>query len=167
MALTTTHNTYGASPSLEIQRGITSKVNRRRGFVYPLVGKLANVTGMAQGLQNATSQGAYLTGTQGLALIKNNLRQLLLCEKGERIMLPDYGLSLKKYIFEPLDETTYFLMRTDILRTITKYFKSVNVIKLGIFADENQRDRNEILVSLTLQLLDESLEIFNVEVTIG
>ena len=82
-------------------------------------------------------------------------------------MLPDYGLSLKKYIFDPLDETTYFLMRTDILRTITKYFKSVNVIKLGIFADENQRDRNEILVSLTLQLLDESLEIFNVEVTIG
>ena len=82
-------------------------------------------------------------------------------------MLPDYGLSLKKYIFEPLDETTYFLMRTDILRTIDKYFKSVNVINLGIYADELQRDRNEILVSLTLQLLDESLEIFNVEVTIG
>jgi|TARA_R110002074_G_scaffold12449_8_gene45641 phage baseplate assembly protein W len=121
---------------------------------------------MATGLQNAP-QGAYFTGTQGLSLIKNNLRQLLLCEKGERIMLPDYGLSLKKYIFEPLDETTYFLMRTDILRTIDKYFKSVNVIKLAIYADELQRERNEILVSLTLQLLDESLEIFNVEVTIG
>ena len=167
MAITTTHNTYGAETSLAIKRGISSKVTRRRGFVYPCVGTLPNVTGMATGLQNASTQGAYFTGTTGIPLIKNNLRQLLLCEKGERIMLPDYGLSLKKYIFEPLDETTYFLMRTDILRTIDKYFKSVNVIKLGIYADELQRDRNEILVSLTLQLLDESLEIFNVEVEIG
>ena len=166
MATTTTHETFGAPVILEIQRSIASKTARRKGLLYPLVGKFASVTTDSV-IQGSTNQGGYFTGTQGIALIKNNLRQLLLCEKGERIMLPDYGLSLKKYIFEPLDETTYFLMRTDILRTIRKYFKSVNVIKLGIYADEERRDRNELLVSLTLQLLDETLEIFNVEVEIG
>ena len=82
-------------------------------------------------------------------------------DKGERVMLPGYGMSLKKYLFEPLDEITYFLLRTDILKTLNKYFKTVNVISLGIFADEVVEHQ------LTLQVLDESLDIFDIEVNIA
>ena len=82
-------------------------------------------------------------------------------------MLPDYGLNLERYLFEPLDQTTFYLIKQDILKTLERYFSSVNVITLSVYSDLLQRDRSQLYVSLTLQLLDQSLDIFDVEVTIG
>ena len=82
-------------------------------------------------------------------------------------MLPDYGLSLQRYIFEPLDETTYELIKLDVLRTLKKYFNIVQVVSLSVFSSPIQTNRSELSVKLTLQLLDESLDIFDVEVTIA
>ena len=55
-------------------------------------------------------------------------------------------------------------MRNEVLRTLKKYFNIVNVIKLGIF--EKEGVNHQLIVRLTLQLLDESLDIFDVEVKI-
>ena len=131
------------------------------------MGKFKTVTGAPPSLQNNTSEGAYFTGETGVELIRNNLRQLLLCNKGERVMLPDYGLNLERYLFEPLDQTTFFLIKQDILKTLERYFSSVNVITLSVYSDPKQAERSQLYVSLTLQLLDQSLDIFDVEVTVG
>ena len=80
-------------------------------------------------------------------------------------MLPSYGGSLNRYLFEPLDETTFFLVKNDVLETLSTYFSSVKVISLRVFS-KSQTERNDLNVSLTLQLLDESLDIFDVEVKI-
>ena len=82
-------------------------------------------------------------------------------------MLPNYGLSLQKYVFEPLDETTYFLVKNDILQTINTYFSIVNVISLSVFSTAIEANRNQLVVRLTLQLLDSSLDIFDVEVNLA
>ena len=82
-------------------------------------------------------------------------------------MLPQYGISLQKYLFEPLDETTYFLIKNDILRTLKEYFSIVNVISLSVFSGALDADRSQLIIKLTLQILDESLDIFDAEVTIG
>ena len=167
MAITTTQITYGAEPSISIKRAAASKYKKKNGLVYPLVGSFKTVTGTPASLKNNVSEGGYFSKAYGIELIRNNLRQLLLCEKGERIMLPNYGLSLKKYLFEPLDETTYYLIKQDILRTLETYFSIVNVISLSVFSNPLQAERSQLTVSLTLQLLDESLDIFDVEVTIA
>jgi|TARA_R110002074_G_scaffold21968_3_gene67681 phage baseplate assembly protein W len=167
MAVTTTHNTYGAQTSISVQKVAASKFKKRSGFVYPLTGTFKSVTGAPPALQNNVSEGGYFSKSYGVNLIRNNLRQLLLCEKGERVMLPDYGLSLQRYIFEPLDETTYELIKLDVLRTLKKYFNIVQVVSLSVFSSPIQTNRSELSVKLTLQLLDESLDIFDVEVTIA
>ena len=167
MATTTTHNIYGAETSIAVKRASASKFKRRSGLVYPLTGTFKTVTGQPPALQNNTSEGGYFSQCYGLTLIRNNLRQLLLCEKGERVMLPDYGMSLQRYIFEPLDETTYELIKMDILRTLKKYFSIVHVISLSVFSSPLQANRSQLAVKLTLQLKDESLDIFDAEVTIG
>ena len=82
-------------------------------------------------------------------------------------MIPNYGISLQKYLFEPLDETTYYLMKNEILRTLEQYFSIVNVISLSVFSTPIQQARNELVIKLTLQVLDESLDIFDVEVTLA
>jgi len=165
MAFTTEQNKYGTNNSLTVERKISSQIKQRCGLDYPLTGNLNSVTGSVNANTNI-SKSSYFSKATGVNLIKNNLRQLLLCEKGERVMLPDYGLSLKKYLFEPLDETTYFLIRQDILETLAKYFSSVRVLSLTVLSNSLQRDRSELYISLTLQLLDQSLDIFDLEVTV-
>jgi phage baseplate assembly protein W len=164
MAITTTHNSYGAPVSISVKRATASKYKKNSGFAYPLVGSFKQVTGNPTVLQNNKGPGGYFSKSYGVDLIRNNLRQLFLCEKGERVMLPGYGMSLNRYLFEPMDETTFFLMRNDILQTLKKYFSIVKVITLAIFEDRF-RD-HQLIVKLTLQLLDESLDIFDVEVSI-
>ena len=167
MATTTTHNIYGAPVSIGVKQASEAKFRKKMGFTYPLTGSFKTVTGVPQALQNNVSEGGYFSKAYGVSLIKNNLRQLLLCEKGERIMLPNYGLSLQRYLFEPLDETTYELIKSDILKTLKKFFSIVQVVSLKVFSNAAQAERSQIYVSLTLQLMDESLDIFDVEVTIG
>lgn len=166
MATTTSNILNGASPSIVVKRKIQSKTQKRSGFCYPLVGKFKSIAGKPPALQANSTEGAYFTKETGVDLIKNNLRQLLLCNKGERVMLPDYGLNLERYLFEPLDQTTFFLIKQDILKTLERYFSIVNVINLSVFSNPDDQDRSELYVSLTLQLLDQSLDIFDVEVTV-
>tara|TARA_R110002074_G_scaffold40750_3_gene108715 strand:- start:1603 stop:2100 length:498 start_codon:yes stop_codon:yes gene_type:complete len=165
MATTITHETFGTTVSVPVQRAVKSKYRRIAGFVYPLVGNFDTVTGGA--LQENYSQQSYFSPSYGVSLIRNNLRQLLLCEKGERVMLPDYGVSIKKFIFEPLDEITFFLIRTEILKAVSKYFSMVNIVNLGVFAANSDTEASKIIIKLTLQLLDGSLDIFDTEVNIG
>jgi len=169
MATTTEHNLYGTNVSLSVKRAVSSKYKKKSGFVYPLMSKFDTVTGGA--LQKNTSQKGYFSKSYGIPLIENNLKQLILCERGSRVMLPDFGLSLQKYLFEPMDETTYFLIKNDILEVLNKYFTIVNVITLGVFSNVKKNiispEKNELLIKLTLQLMDESLDIFDVQVNIG
>ncbi len=166
MATTSTHNRYGMPVSAGVLKGSASQYKKRYGLAYPLVGSLeGTVTGSV--LKKRTSQAGYFQKAAGVALIKNNLRQLLLTEKGERIMLPDYGLSLRKYVFEPLDEVTYFLIKTDILKTLYKYFSLVKVLTVAVGSTEQQADRGELIIKLTLQLVNDGKDIFDIEVNIN
>ena len=82
-------------------------------------------------------------------------------------MLPEYGISLNKFLFEPLDETTFFLVKNEILVTLAKYFSKVSVLNLGVLGNPRAGEENQLIIRLTLQLLDASREIFDTEVTIG
>jgi len=167
MATTTTHTSYGAPVSIDVKKVSSSKFAKRTGLTYPLIGKLQNITGSPASLQRSKNQGGYFGKSYGIDLIRNNLRQLILCNKGERVMLPNYGMSLNKYLFEPLDETTFYLIKNDILSTLATYFSAVHVLGIKVFASPRKQDQHQLIVSLTLQLLDQSLDIFDVEVTLG
>tara|TARA_R110000824_G_scaffold8320_1_gene37551 strand:+ start:12143 stop:12643 length:501 start_codon:yes stop_codon:yes gene_type:complete len=166
MATTTSINTYGVPVSLSVNKGIKSKYKRRAGLAYPLVKTRKVVpTGILQ--KNLVGQATYFGQATGIELIQNNLLQLIKTEKGERVMLPDYGLALQKYLFEPLDETTFDLLKQDILKNIRKYFSVARVLALLVFSDSESADNNTLVIKLTMQLLDESLDVFDIEAKVG
>ena len=100
MATTTSITKYGVPVGSSIQRGIKSKYKRRVGLAYPLVQtRNTVVTSILQ--KSNVAHATYFGNATGQELLKNNLQQLIKTEKGERVMLPDYGLALKKYVFEP------------------------------------------------------------------
>ena len=72
-----------------------------------------------------------------------NLRNLILTNKGERLMLPTFGCDLKKMIFEQQPETR--IIET-IESAIELWLPYINVIELSVTRD----DVNEHLVKIIL-----------------
>tara|TARA_R110000782_G_scaffold102791_4_gene190147 strand:+ start:18544 stop:19044 length:501 start_codon:yes stop_codon:yes gene_type:complete len=166
MATTTTIEKYGVPISLEIQRAVTSKKKKIVGLVYPLV-QDATRTISGGVVRSPANQGNYINSGSGKSLIRNNLRQLLSTQKGERIMLPDYGLSMHRFLFEPLDQTLFYLIRREVILNITKYFKQVKILNIAVVSSPREQERSILRIDLTLQLLDQSLDIFDVQVAVG
>lgn len=100
-----------------------------------------------------TNKG-YFTKVAGVELVKQNLLQLLGTERGERVMLPNYGCNLRKYLFQPLDEQTFNAIKNEILFSINKYSKGIEILKLTVKPLDklSLEGLQAITVSLTVRL---------------
>ena len=79
--------------------------------------------------QNA---GGVFSLQYGVALIRNNILDLLSTKRGERVMLPDYGTNMHLALFEPLDEFLVEDIKLDISRAIATYEPRVDILHLEV-----------------------------------
>lgn len=71
--------------------------------------------------------------------VVESVMNILLTEPGQKIMDPEFGIPLYKYLFEPIDQQTSVLIQSDIEYALTKFeqrIKNVQVFVTGI-EDEN------------------------------
>jgi phage baseplate assembly protein W len=90
----------------------------------------------------AAFNSTYSTADQ----IKSNLINLLLTNKGERIMNPEFGADLKIVLFEGITEDTSVIIRNLISTNVSIFVPEVTVTNLII---DKQEDQNTI--SITVQ----------------
>ena len=64
------------------------------------------------------------------SLVQQNLKMLILTNPGERVMIPSYGIGIKRFLFE--QEGTDILMRIDdaIRAGIKQYMPAVTIVDL-------------------------------------
>ena len=74
----------------------------------------------------------YITFDQ----VKSNLRNLLLTEPGERIMLPKYGLGLKRRLFDQQSAKYINNIEQDIRTAILKWMPYINIDTILITQEE-------------------------------
>ena len=67
--------------------------------------------------------------------LTSNLILLLLTEKGERYYEPDYGVNIKKYIFEPKDGQTQADIEEEIRDTVKLYIPELTISSVQFFSD--------------------------------
>ena len=154
---------FGNAPSPSITKTITSKQNLEKGISYPIASSLKSIVGTVSNFDNTYRSEEYFTISFGEALIKSQLRQYLLCQKGERVMLPKFGLNLHKYLFEQMDETLFELIKEEIATGITVNFPNLRILSLKVSQDDTS---NSIYIALRLQFLDGSKTIFDMNVNI-
>ena len=147
MAIPTTTNTYGSIIPPKALRDVTLKDNKLIGFKYPPVANPAN---------------GYFSKSSGLDIVRSSIRSLLRTERGERFMLPDYGCNLRKFLMEPMDETTFRLIKDEIQTSFRKYLRQVSVSKIQVF----ETRQNNIEVKLFCSLRDAKGSNFRVKVVI-
>lgn len=111
----------------------------------------------------------YFSKQTGDALIRGNLTQILKTETGERVMLPNYGCNLKKYLFDPLDENTFNSIKKEIITSITRYLPSVEIVTLRVVSSNevNLEGVSAILITLVVRLKDSPNSLIETTINIG
>jgi phage baseplate assembly protein W len=86
----------------------------------------------------------YSTQTQ----IKSNLLNLLLTNKGERVMNPEFGCDLKNTLFEGITENTSELIRNLIIDNVTLFVPEIQLTEILV---ETPPEYNNNSISVTVK----------------
>ena len=78
--------------------------------------------------------------------IKSNLINLLLTDTGERVMNPNFGTNLKRFLFEGITDSSLDLLKNNILISILNYISEITVTNITLVPDT---DNN--LINLTIE----------------
>jgi phage baseplate assembly protein W len=76
--------------------------------------------------------GPYTSNTEINDVVKQNLKMLVLTNPGERIMIPNFGVGIKRYIFENKTSSTYASIEGKIRSQVSIYMPFVNIQKILI-----------------------------------
>jgi phage baseplate assembly protein W len=81
--------------------------------------------------------------------IKSNLINLLLTDKGERIMNPEFGADLRRSLFDNIITTSIDLLRIKIIDTINIFIPEVELENVNV---ESNIDDNTLNVTINYRL---------------
>ena len=111
------------------------------------------------------AEGWFASTKTTLFAIKNNIHALLLTTKGERLMQPNLGLNLRKYLFEPFGANTRIAIENDIMDAFAFWLPFVNIKELEV--NMTDKDKNEINISITFNIKRDPRSFESIQVTIG
>ena len=72
-----------------------------------------------------------LVVSKDASAIKQAIVNLLLTNKGEKLMNPEYGSNIRSYLFEPLDYGTAAEIKGNIKYTIDRWEPRINILNLN------------------------------------
>ena len=75
----------------------------------------------------------------------SNLLLLLLTEEGERFYMSDYGINLKKYIFQPNDQITESEVTEELRDRVKQFIPQLTISSVQFFRSEVDEDNNPLL----------------------
>ena len=108
-------------------------------------------------LPGATSTDPYFGRTSGRKRVLSGLDTLFNTGGGERLMMPDFGLDLMQYLFEPLDSVIVMQIRDKVMQQILTYFGEeikVNHLTVDLTDESKYRGVPGVLISLQVTILD-------------
>jgi len=81
--------------------------------------------------------------------ISNSLQNIFNTSPGEKILNPAFGADLKRYLFEPIDETTAEVIGNVIVKAIKLYEPRVTIKNVQVIA---RPDENEYILNIFLEI---------------
>ena len=89
--------------------------------------------------------------SQGEDNIRENIRIILLTEPGERLMLPEFGGGLKRFLFEPNTVSTRRLIEEQILQSLARWERRIKVQSVSV--EEDPEDGRKAIAGVRYQLV--------------
>jgi phage baseplate assembly protein W len=103
-----------------------------------------------------TQDGPYILNKDVGEVVRQNFKNLLLTNPGERVMMPQFGVGLTGLLFEQMVPTTYDMINARIHEQVRRYMPFINLesIDYGTFENNPNIPLNQVNVSITYNLGD-------------
>ena len=130
--------------------------------------KRQEIVGLTFPLGKNRESGGFFKKNSGREMIRQAVTQLLRTEKGERLMLPNYGCNLRKYLFQPITQDLFNNIKETISESFRNYIVGARLLKVGVYetGEYDAAGGNQLRVVLTVQLSTDDLQVFDVEAKI-
>lgn len=102
---------------------------------------------------NVNTRGG-LTYVEGLDKIDQSLFILFETPIGDRLMLPEFGSSINKYRFDPIDTVLFEKLRYAITEDIRKWEPRISLTSIEFLADNQAIDNNTVYISITYKVIN-------------
>lgn len=111
---------------------------------------------------NQLNKTEYLNDVSALfdiESVKNSIATAFLTAPGDKILNPAYGVDLRQFLFEPIDDFTAEIIQDLIETQLPIMEPRVNVSEVSVIADE---DNNQYNISLKIDV--PSLDIYGISI---
>ena len=114
--------------------------------------------------KRSDSNGIFATNYTTLQQASDNLKNLILTRKGERMMQPEFGCDVWKVLFEQLTDGIEQSIENSIVNAVSIWLPYLNIDTIIFDYDENDIDTNKIALDIKFSLvsnpnLSESIQI--------
>ena len=90
--------------------------------------------------------------------IKQNLKMLILTNPGERVMDPNFGVGIRRYLFEVVSDEVYAEIDSKIKQQVSLYLPYLKITRVQFARDPNNENRINLKIVYSvprLSLFDE------------
>ena len=90
-----------------------------------------------------------------VAAIIQDLKMLILTSPGERVMDPNFGVGMRRFLFEQNNSTTHSAIRAKTIRQIKEYLPFIDVQDISFSTEDDSTSvkANGLLVSITFIII--------------
>ena len=115
--------------------------------------------------RQAGDRGGYFATTKTtMDAIKNDIRLLLMTQRGERLFQPFLGMNIRRFLFEQITDDTAIEIENDIVDTIETWLPFVQLQNIEV--DLGDQDRNKIKINVTFNIQNAPTELQSVGVVL-
>lgn len=107
--------------------------------------------------------GNYSLITSYKEEVKQNFKNLLLTSPGERMMMPDFGIGIRNFLFDPRP-TAAAGLRQRITTQVSRYMPFITINKIAF--DQNMTESDALDSHMLSVVIDYEVTSINLEATI-
>ncbi len=103
--------------------------------------------------RTSNSNGIFAVNYTTLSQAKDNLINLIMTAKGERIMNPSFGCDIWKILFEPIDdESLNIKIETSLVDAVNNWLPYIKIEEILFDYDDRDIDTNRISLDIKFSL---------------
>tara|TARA_R100000008_G_C3550673_1_gene150231 strand:+ start:611 stop:1072 length:462 start_codon:yes stop_codon:yes gene_type:complete len=114
--------------------------------------------------------GFFATTSTTVGAVRNNIKNLLNTHQGERLMQPNLGINLRKYLFEQLGNDMVQSLRADIVDTIKLWLPFVNIRNVDVKSKQmpdNADQDNTLMIRIDFNINHDPNTLSSVQLNIS
>ena len=112
--------------------------------------------------------GWFASTDTTIKAVKNNIKMLLSTNKGERLMQPDLGIDLRKFLFEQYTDESRIAIQNEIYDIFKTWLPFVEIKELNINMKETDAiGKNTMSINITFNIIRDPNTLESVQVEIG